>query len=305
MQLPSDLVGWGRSVNAAQFAEFWQRQGFRAINSGSCWWYSPYPFLYASLPFHRFVAPSCSELAHVFTRGLAALVRFPTVSGTRPNGGLFLCSDPGYDLHSLDQKGRNRVRRALKKCAVERIDLAVLANSAYSLVHDTILRQGRDPAVMTAKRWHRYCEAAGETPDTEAWAAFVDGRLASFLIAALVEDHFTFLYQCSATDTLQYAPNNILIFTVTRHGISRPGVASVCYGLQSIEQNLDLDHFKLTMGFKLRPAKLEVVLNPLVKLLIACGGRKGLAWMARSRHKSDFWRKAGTLLKTLDVNDRL
>jgi hypothetical protein len=287
-------------MNAAQFAHFFERQGYHVVESGSCWWYNRHPFVYTSLPFHRLVVPSRSELAHVFARRLAALVRFPRPGGAGADSGIWLCSDPTYDLHSLQQKARNRVRRALESCTVERVDHAFLATHGYALFEDTLLRQGRDPAQISEKEWRRYCEVADETAGTEAWGAFVGGRLASFLSSALVEDHFSFLEQCSATEYLHCSPNNALIFTVTRHHISSPRVKAVSYGLQSVEKTASLDHFKATMGFQLHPIQPEVVLNPLFKGFLACGGRAGVTWLAGRNRENDTWRKAGVILQTLE-----
>jgi len=280
-------------MNAAEFAEFWQIQGNKVIETKSCYWYNPHPLFFMSLPFHRLVTPSRSELAKVLLQGPSVAVRFPTVpNGTGKEGGLFICSDRNYDLSSLHQKARNQTRRGLENCTVEQVDFGYLAEHGHTLNEETFQRQGRDPHRITEKQWHRYCEAASQTHDFEAWGAFVKGHLAAFMVTALVEDCFNILHQSSSADYLAYYPNNALIFTVTKLKLSCPEVGYVSYGLKSLDDTGGLDHFKLRMGFELKPFKDCIVFNPLLKPFFLFGGNRVIEWMARRHPESDLWRKA-------------
>jgi len=292
-------------MNAAQFAEFWQIQGYKVIETQSCYWYNPQPLFFMSLPYHRLVSPSRWELAHVLLRGPSVAVRFPTVlDGTGKEGGLFICSDRNYDLPSLDKKARNQTRRGLESCTVERIDFTYLAEHGHTLNLETFLRQGRDPQTITEQQWRRYCKAASQIPGFEAWSAFVHGHLAAFMVTALVEDCFSILHQSAATDYLGYYPNNALVFTVTRLKLSCPEVGYVSYGLKSLDDTTGLDHFKLRMGFELKLFKECIVFNPLLKPFLLFGGRNVIDWMAQRHPESDLWRKASKALRltTGDLN---
>jgi hypothetical protein len=284
-------------MNAAQFAEFWQIQGHKVIETKSCYWYNPQPLFFMSLPYHRLITPSRRELAHVLLSGPSVAVRFPTVpDGTGKEGGLFIGSDRNYDLSSLHQKARNQTRRGLENCTVEQVDFGYLAEHGHTLNEETFQRQGRDPQTITKQQWHRYCEAASQIPDFEAWGAFVNGHLAAFMVTALVEDCFSILHQSSSADYLGYYPNNALIFTVTKLKLSCPEVGYVSYGLKSLDDTGGLDHFKLRMGFELKPFKDCVVFNPVLKPFLTLGGRKIIGWMAHQRPESDLWRKASRAL---------
>jgi len=284
-------------MNVEQFAEFWRIQGRRVIKTQTCYWYNPQSFFFMSLPYHRLVTPSPWELTRVLLGGPSVAARFSTVpDGTGKEGGLFICSDRNYDLSSLHQKARNQTRRGLENCTVEQVDFAYLAEHGHVLNVETFQRQGRDPQTITEQQWHRYCEAASQIPDFEAWGALINGHLAAFMVAALVEDCFSILHQSSATKYLGYYPNNALVFTVTKLKLSCPEVGYVSYGLKSLDDTGGLDHFKLHMGFELKPFKDCVVFNPLLKPFLFLGGGKVIDWMAQRHSESDLWRKASRAL---------
>lgn len=284
-------------MNAAQFAEFWRIQGHKIIETTSCYWYNPQPLFFMSLPYHRLVTPSRHEVGITLFAGPAVATRFPTTpDGTGKEGGLFVCSERSYDFHALQPRTRTMTRRGLENCAVERIDFAHLAEHGHALNVETFLRQGRDPQTITEQQWNRYCMAASQIPDFEAWGALVHGDLAAFMVTALIEDCFSILHQSSAAEYLEYYPNNALVFTVTKLKLSRPEVRYVSYGLKSLEDTSGLDRFKFHMGFELRPFKEGIVFNPLLKPFLSLGGGKIIEWMAQRYPESDLWRKASRAL---------
>ena len=137
-------------MDAGQFAEFWERQGRRVIETNSCFWFNSQPLSFASIPYHRVVDPSRRDLAEVFFRGPAFALRFlaePAENGQA--GGLFVCSKDSYGLSSLQKKARNQTRRGLDHCRVERAEFSDLAQRGHKLNVGTFLRQGRGPATMT------------------------------------------------------------------------------------------------------------------------------------------------------------
>jgi Acetyltransferase (GNAT) domain len=280
-------------MNTAEFAEFWRRQGCRVLQIGGEWWYSPAPLVYMSLPYHRLRLPSRSELSELLLHAPAAAARFQNPLGA--NGGLFICSDRDYSLASLHKKARNQTRRGLESCRIERLDFAELARRGLALHEATLRRQGRRPYHSAADHWRRYCDAAARTSGFESWVAWRHGRLAAFLVGALVEDHFSILHQSSSTDLLAHCPNNALTFSVTRLKLALPEVACVSYGLKSLDDAEGVERFKHRMGFRLRPSGDCVVFNPLLRPLLTASAHL-VHRMARRRAQSDFWRKASAVL---------
>ena len=183
-------------------------------------------------------------------------------------------------------------RKALRECTVQPIEFSALAEIGYQLNEETWQRQGRRESGVSQERWRRYCKAALNTPDLESWGVFIAGRLAAFVVCALVERCYNILYQSSSCESLAHHPNNVLAFTVTKRALERPGVDLVSYGLKSVENTEGLERFKLGMGFSIRPLDEKLVLHPLLRLCLALGGRLGVEWVAARRPDSDFWRKA-------------
>lgn len=279
-------------MTADDFAEFWRLQGHRVIQTASCAWYNVRPLVFLALPFHRALTPAPGQLQRVLLAGPALAVRFLDPAGS--SGGLFVCSNHAYDLPALEKKARNQTRRGLENCTIEQLDFADLAEHGARLNEETYVRQGRNPHAVVGRPWRRYCDAANRVPDFEAWGAFVDGRLGTVMVSALVEDHFSILHQSSATDALQYQPNNALTFTVTKLKMSCPKVACVSYGLKSPDDRTrGVDEFKLNMGFEVRPFGDTVAFNPVLKPFL---WPKAIRWMAARRPESDFWRRAAGVL---------
>ena len=284
-------------MEAGQFAEFWERQGCRVIETSSCYWFNSQPLSFASIPYHRVVDPPLRELAEVFLRGPAFAARFPArPTENTPTGGLFVCSDDSYELSSLQKKARNQTRRGLKHCRIERVEFSDLSQRGHKLNVETFLRQGRSPAAMTKAKWDSYCTAATTNRDFEAWVAVVDGQWAALLVTALVENVLTILHQSSARDHLAHYPNNALVFEVTRRSLKDPRVRLVSYGLLGLTDNGTLEHFKFSMGFSLEPIRDHVVINPVLRPFLEFGGRRWVERRHRSRPDCDFWRKASKAL---------
>jgi len=286
----------GSGMTEGQFAEFFLRQGQRVIETRSCFWYSHRPFLYMSLPYYRPVSPSQWELARVLLGGPAVGLRFPTgLDKSSKQIGILVCEDRGYDFASLHKKSRTATRRGLENCEVKPLDFAYLAQHGQRLNEETFQRQGRSLRTMTESQWRRYCQAASEMPDFEAWGAWVKGQLASFSVLAHVEDWIFFQWGSSATEHLNYKPNNALTFIVTKSKLSDPRVSCVCYGAESA-LTLSLDAYKLRMGFQRRVFGERIVVNPLLQPALSLGGRRLIEWAARTHPESEIWRRASFFL---------
>jgi len=286
-------------MDAGHFAEFWGLQGHKVIETESCFWYNPQRLVFMSVPYHRAFTPSGKELSRVFMGGPAAAARYHDPAGD--DGGHHVCDDRGYDLYSLHKKARNETRRGLENCTVEQVDFKYLAEQGFPLVEGTFDRQGRDRRSMNHPQWRRYCAAAEKIEGFEAWGAFVRGCLAAFMSTALVEDTFSILKQCSAREHLGRYPNNALTFTVTKLKLSQPGISSVSYGLRSLEPTSSLDHYKVRMGFHVKPFGETVAFNPLFRPLLSLGGSRIIHWVARNNPQSDLWRKASAVVRAREL----
>jgi hypothetical protein len=101
---------------------------------------------------------------------------------------MFVCRDRNYDFASLSQNVRSRTRRGLARCRIEQIGFEYLSTHGHTLTEETTMRQTGKKPNSSMEEWQRFCANAGRLPGFEAWGAFVEDRLATFIVAMLVED---------------------------------------------------------------------------------------------------------------------
>lgn len=291
-------------MQASQLAQFFSAVGHKVIETESCYWYNAKPFLYKSLPVHRFVDPSPSELAQVLIKGPAFALRFPKApDNPGPRGGMYVCSDRNYDFPVLSQNVRSRTRRGLARCSIERIEFDYLARYGYELTAETTIRQMGTMPSTTEAEWHRFCANANLSTDFEAWGAFVSGRLATFIVGMLVEDCYYIHLQKSASDLLKYYPNNALLFTVMKTKLACPQVAYISHGPKALAVGKGLDYYKTSMGFKMQPFTDYVAFNPVVKPFLMWKGDAVVNKLVRRYPGNLFWQRASRALRVARGED--
>lgn len=285
-------------MQASELAQFFSAVGYRVIETDSCYWYNAKPFLFKSLPVHRFVDPSASELAQVLIKGPAFALRYPkTPDHPGPSGGMYVCSDRDYDFPALSQNVRSRTRRGLARCRIERIEFDYLSRYGYELIEETTMRQmGTAPGADEAE-WHRFCAQTRLSPDFEAWGAFVGDRLATFIVGMLVEDCYYIHLQKSASDLLRYYPNNALLFTVMKTKMACPEVAYISHGPKALAVGKGLDYYKTSMGFRMQPFTDHVVFNPVVKPFLMWKGDAVVNRLVQRYPDNLFWQRASRALR--------
>jgi hypothetical protein len=285
-------------MEASTVAEFFGSIGNRIIKTESCYWYNPQPFLYRSLPVHRYINPSTAELAKVLMLGPAFALRYPKpFDPAGAHGAMYVCSDRNYDFASLSQNVRSRTRRGLARCRIEKLDFDFLASHGYALTAETTMRQMGIAPSSSEQEWHKFCASARLSPDFEAWGAFVEDRLATFIVAMLVEDCYYIHLQKSASDLLKFYPNNALLFTVMKTTLARPEVRTINHGPKALAVGKGLQYYKTSMGFQLEPHTEQVVFNPLVKPLVMWKGDVIVDRLRQRYPDSLFWQRASRALR--------
>jgi hypothetical protein len=291
-------------MQAYELAQFFKAIGNRVIQTESCYWYNPKPFLFKSLPIHRFVEPSPTELAQVMIKGPAFALRYPkTPDKPGPRGGMYVCSNRDYDFPALSQNVRSRTRRGLARCRIEQIDFDYLAQHGHALTTETTFRQMGTAPSATEEEWKRFCANASSSKDFEAWGAFVEDRLATFIVAMLVEDCYYIHLQKSASDLLKYYPNNALLFTVMKTKLASPEVGYISHGPKALAVGKGLDYFKTSMGFELQPYTDHVVFNPLAKPFLMWKGDAVVHRLVQRYPDSLFWQRASRALRVARGED--
>ena len=285
-------------MNPEIFAEFLARQGHHIVQTESCYWYNAQPGFYFYFPYHRLIHPSAEELKRILWGERCIGIRFfVPMDGIGKESYSIVCSDKNYDLPSLESKSRNQTRRGLENFEIKQIAIKDLVKLGYALNIDTLTRQGRNPHTWNEHKWKHYCDAMEGLDGFEAWGAFTEGKLASFIMGFQMEDHFTFLHQSSATEYLRLYPNNALAFTVTKDILALPEVNTVSYGPQSLDAPESLDTFKFHLGYQKRPMKQRIVFNPLIQPFVGSAFQKIVQTATKARPQSDTLRKVEGIIR--------
>lgn len=286
-------------MNAKVYAEFLSRQGYHIVKTESCYWYDAHPAFYFYFPYHKLINPNDDELKRVFWGSRCTGMRFFTpMDCIGKSSYMLVCSDKNYDLTSVDAKtARRQTRRGLENFEIKQFGLDELAKLGHVLYSDTLIRQGRNPLIWTERKWKEYCKATEGLDGFEAWGAFSHGKLSSFMMGFQMEDHFTILHQCSATEYLRGYPNNALVFSVTRLKLALSEVNTVSYGPESLDAPESLDTFKLRMGYQQRPMKQRIIFNPLIGPFVGGLLHKSVRLAVMANPQSDTLRKIEGIIR--------
>jgi len=286
-------------MDPAAYAVFLQAIGHRVVPTRHAYWYDANRFFFLGAPPHRIHEPDDDELRAVVGRLPCLGVRFAApLQGRGKLSYQIVCDNRAYGLDILSGNVRSKVRRGLKRCAVQPVPFSVIATAGKRAHGDTLSRQARD-GVLDGARWDRFWSAAATTPGMEGWGAWTGDTLAAFLVTVTFDDGVEFLLARSCTDELGAYPNNALIFTVAEEMLVRRGIPEITFGLESLEPVGPLDQFKFGMGFRPRPLRQRVVFHPLLRALLRHASVRALfhRWSEKRGTQAVFWRKAAGLLR--------
>lgn len=282
------------------FAGFLARTGHRVLSADGVDWFDGGRGFFLSIPSHRLLAPSDATLAELFAAGGVYGLRFPSpLEGPGKLSYQIVCDDSQFGLDKLSGNVRSKIRRGLKRCEVRQVSFSEVSRLGVEADRDTMVRQGRAPK-LAGPGWDAYWIAAAETEGMEAWAAFVDGQLASFLVTVTFPDGpVEFMLARSRSDTLGAYPNNALIFHCTEEMLCRRAVPKITFGLESLEPVGPLDQFKFGMGYRKEALRQRVVFHPWLRRVLGPTAvrRTVLHWSAGRGPEGGFWRKASGLLQ--------
>lgn len=256
------------SVDPSHYAAFLERIGHTVRHVGNDWWYDCTKRVYANFPFHRDVDAAALEIRDVLkSDGLIARMCCPESQGV-PSFRM-MCYDKNYDFPALRSRTRTQVRRGLEACTVERIEFSELKQKYLPLQQATIERQGRCTESSDRKYWDQYIDSAAAMTGAETWAAYVDGKMAAYLISFMIEDTANLCIVRSDTSMLKAFPNNALLFRYLYEVLRRPEVCKVDYGLESVRAGGEnLERFKTGMGFERERCGQRIVFSPHIAPLL-------------------------------------
>ncbi len=285
-------------MNVTDLSGFFRALGHRVIETKTCFWYAARPLIFKSLPCHSLVSPAPGELSTLFFRGAGLAVRYPSPPGDEiADGGMYICTGPNYGIQHLSANVRSHTRRGLARCKIARIGFSELATRGYDLLADTTMRQtGRRPALKPS-RWKQFCKVAADTPDIEAWGAFVNDQLATFIVGMQIDDCYYIHVQKSASSLLKYYPNNALLFTILEAKLAGGAASTVSHGQIALAAREGLYRFKRGMGFEIMPFKEKIAFNPVIRNGLPFA--RALARHLKQRYPANlFWTR---VLRSIDL----
>jgi hypothetical protein len=263
----------------ARFLELRGRHTIKAC--GAIWYTVPGRFL-MSLPYQAMLNPDPDELRRMIRETGAFGARFPSLSWTGLESGLYVRRGRNYDIGSLHIKHRPRVRRGLQCFEVRPAEKAQLLDQGWALNLSTMARQRRyDPEFCEPQRWERLVEAAFACPEVSFPAAFYGQRLAAYMITCREQKWLHILHQMSRQEDLPNFPNHVLTYAVTRQAAADASLDAVCYGCVPLFAADGLHEYKLRFGYELIPHRSAIQLHPALNAVLNCPAARAAVRAAR------------------------
>ncbi|MBZ5604347.1 MAG: hypothetical protein LAO79_18755 [Acidobacteriia bacterium] len=256
-------------VPGSALARFFELRGRRTIAScGALWYMVPGRFL-MSLPYEAMLDPDPGELRHMIREAGARGARFPSLTWSGLQSGLYLLRRGPYDLSTLHIKHRPRVRRALEHFEVRPAEKSELLAQARALNLSTMARQGRfDPEFADPEQWETFVEAAFACPEMSFPAAFDGDRMAAYMVTCREGGWLHILHQMSRQEDLVNFPNHLLTYAVSKTGAGDPSLEGVCYGCMPLFSADGLHEYKLRFGYQAIPHRSVIQLDPKLDFVL-------------------------------------
>ncbi|NOZ78908.1 MAG: GNAT family N-acetyltransferase [Acidobacteria bacterium] len=187
------------------------------------------------------------------------------------------CDDPQYDLDRIPKsRRRNSVRKALRLCEVRLLSPDEFMAKGYDVYRAAVAHYTGPAPVATRQQFEQGIAAAARYDAWQTWGAFVDGKLAAYVVCLVIGD--AVLRSSSKSDPAMHRsrPNEATSFVLTRHYLRDEKVSYVSAGCRSISHDTNVQDFLLSMGYRRIYSPLRVVLGGMLSAVIKTGvGRWG------------------------------
>jgi hypothetical protein len=280
-------------------ARFLELRGRKIIKAcGALWYTVPGRFL-MSLPYESMLNPDPEEVRRMIRETGAFGARFPSLSWTGLESGLYVLRKGSYTIESLHPKHRPRVRRALQCFEVRPAEKSELLDQGWALNMSTMARQGRhDPEFGDRRRWAKLVEAAFACPEITFPAAFCGRRMAAYMATCREQKWLQILHQMSRQEDLPDFPNHLLTYAVTRQAVADTSLEAVCYGYVPLFAADGLHEYKLRFGYAMVPHRSAIQLHPALNAVLnQPAARAALRLARRLRHESQQLETLQTVLE--------
>jgi uncharacterized protein (UPF0248 family) len=202
-------------------------------------------------PLYNFQYPQKEELEEVLAQKKILLASFVVKPSEQQdaNAVLYICSDQNYCLKSLPSSMQRNIKKAKKELYIKQIFYDEFIDKGMLAFKDTRTRVGLNDG--TEAHFKDKFLGLKELKTYKIWGAFLGEIVIAYIIANEAEC-WAELSLYSATDYLNYRPNDYLMFYILNYYLVERKFVFVSYGLSSIQfdSNKDgLHRFKLKIGF--------------------------------------------------------
>ena len=190
--------------------------------------------------------------------------RYPSPHGQGIPSGLYLHRRHSYSLSDVHRQLRNGVRRGLDNCVIRAVTPDELREQGLELNLDTLARQKRhNPEFGEKAGWHRFVNAVESCdPFVVATGAFIEGKLAAYIIGCQDNGWMHLLYQYSRAALLPLHPNHALAYSVIARALEDPAVEIISNGPKVLFQEDGLHQFKTRLGYEVEPMEVAIQFHP-------------------------------------------
>jgi hypothetical protein len=285
--LPAPLAEMGSGTSSLKpggnLVKFWELLGRPVFEMNGVWWGHHRGPFYTTLPFQLQLDISPGEAREVLRKARIWGLSFPSNRPGLPGGHYFIRPE-GYDLSSVSRKQRSHVTHGLEVCEIRVLDEEELLLKGMPLNRETLHRQSREDATfLDPAKWKAFVRAVGRCPGMTIHGAFVEGRLATYLISCRDGQWLHLIYKMSTQVNREHHPDHALDFSIIRNAASDPGIWFIGNGTTSILPNEGLDRYKRQLGYQLQPHNLSIHLHPWLASMLSTPSAVALAQRAQAR----------------------
>jgi hypothetical protein len=253
------------------YAEFYERRGRRIFEAAGHYWYEAPCRMLMSIPYHEQMNPPPEAIHELLGRTKHAGARYLCPAGIGLSGGLYLRRSRPFDIMSVQNHKRTRMRKALSRCVVREVEKAELEAQGLAMNLETMERQGRfDPEFGWKRPWRRLLDACYGGKGVKVMGSFVKDELAAYAVTLEEDGGLHILHQFSANRFLNECyPNDALTFTITKSGMDNGDIEFVSYGVAGLTNGDTLHNYKLRNGYEFIPYGYAFVLHDSIDWLLA------------------------------------
>jgi len=242
-------------------ARFWERCGRHIFEMEGVFWAHHKGGFYTSLPLQLRLDFELEEIRSILRRASIRGLRIPSQHRPGLPGGMYVARPGGYDLKAVNRKQRGHVTRGLEACEIRPVEKQELLDQGPALNLDTLERQGRqDERFLDPAAWVRFVEAVFLSPGMAVHGAFVEGRLANYIVSCREGAWLHLLYKMSCTALREHYPDHALDFALIQG--ADPGVEFISNGALSMMPNDGGDRYKRQLGYEVVPHNLCIHFHP-------------------------------------------